>query len=167
METTTLSNRTLRIDGMTGDVCVKKVTEALKGVPGVKTNSVKVGTATIGADQAGCNAACAAIGKAGFKVHEDGRADANGHARATATRSSSDSATVHAASNTPSKGGASPVSAGVATQKPAGAEKCADKSAMTDRTDRTAEAAPRHPGSAKPVARPSGDRPVEPLKLAD
>ncbi len=70
METATTTGRTLEIDGMSGDACVQKVTGALKGVHGVSTQSVKVGGAKIQADQAGCAAACAAIGSAGFKVRE-------------------------------------------------------------------------------------------------
>jgi copper chaperone CopZ len=70
MESATIRTRTIEIDGMTGDACVQKVTGALKGVHGVTTQSVKVGCATIGADQTGCNAACSAIGNAGFKSRE-------------------------------------------------------------------------------------------------
>jgi copper chaperone CopZ len=70
MNTTTSTTRTLEIDGMTGDTCVKKVTGALHEVQDVATHSVKVGSATIGADQKGCDAACGAIGKAGFKARE-------------------------------------------------------------------------------------------------
>ncbi len=73
MNTTTTTTRTLAIDGMSGDSCVQKVTGALKGVEGVTTQSVKVGGATLGATQAGCDAACAAIGTAGFKAREDNR----------------------------------------------------------------------------------------------
>lgn len=64
------STRNLAIDGMSGDACVGKVTGALKGVPNVATHSVKVGSASIGADQAGCVAACEAVGVAGFKARE-------------------------------------------------------------------------------------------------
>ena len=69
MESATLTSRTLKIDGMNGDACVQKVTTALKGVPNVKTGSVKVGEATIHADKAGCDAACNAINTAGYKSH--------------------------------------------------------------------------------------------------
>lgn len=74
METNNLANRTLEIDGMTGDACIQKVTGVLKNVAGVSTQSVKVGAAHIGADQAGCNAARAALGVAGFKSREGLRA---------------------------------------------------------------------------------------------
>ena len=70
MESATITDRTLEIDGMTGDACVQKVTGALRGVNNVTTRSVKVGGATIGADQVGSSAACAAIGTAGFKARE-------------------------------------------------------------------------------------------------
>lgn len=53
-----------------GEACVQKVAGALKGVEGVTTQSVQVGTANIKSDQAGCQASCAAIGGAGFKAHE-------------------------------------------------------------------------------------------------
>ena len=62
--------RTLEIDGMTGDACVKKVTGALKSVPGVETQSVKVGSATVKCDKPACEAACAGIKAAGFPAHE-------------------------------------------------------------------------------------------------
>jgi copper chaperone CopZ len=64
------TSRTLEIDGMSGDVCVKKVTDALKAVPDVKTTSVKVGSAVIVADQHGCSAACSGIDAAGFHARE-------------------------------------------------------------------------------------------------
>ncbi len=70
MKTDTLaSSRTIQIDGMSGDACVQKVTASLKNIPGVTTKSVTVGSAMIEADQAGCDSACAAINKAGFKAH--------------------------------------------------------------------------------------------------
>ncbi len=70
MDTTMMSSRTLEIDGMTGDACVNKVTNSLRDVKGVSNAAVTVGSATMKADQAGCEAACSAIGKAGFKAHE-------------------------------------------------------------------------------------------------
>lgn len=79
----TSTTRTLNINGMHGDACVQKVTGALKAVQGVTTQSVKVGSATIGADQGGCDAACSAIGKAGYKANELNRptGPANDHAK--------------------------------------------------------------------------------------
>lgn len=74
MQTTTAKSpttHTLAIDGMSGDTCVKKVTTALKAVPNVSTDSVKVGSAVIGADQRGCDAACAAVTSVGYKASED------------------------------------------------------------------------------------------------
>ena len=76
MQTTTQTQsqtRTLEIDGMTGDACVKKVTGALKEVSGVETQSVKVGSATIKCDKTACDAACAGIKAAGYTVREGTR----------------------------------------------------------------------------------------------
>ncbi len=73
MQSATLTNRNLKIDGMNGDGCVKKVTSALKNCSGVTTESVEVGSATIEADQNGCDAACKAIGNAGYKAREENR----------------------------------------------------------------------------------------------
>lgn len=72
MTTATLSNRTLEIDNMTGDACVKKVTTALHGIQGVSNPTVTVGEAKFKSDQTGCDAACAASGKAGYPAHEAG-----------------------------------------------------------------------------------------------
>ncbi|MFA6043835.1 MAG: hypothetical protein WC718_02520 [Phycisphaerales bacterium] len=69
MESATLSHRNITIDGMTGDACVKKVTTALDGVKDIKTESVKVGSASINSSQDGCAAACKAIDNAGFTSH--------------------------------------------------------------------------------------------------
>lgn len=74
MESATISTRTLEIDGMSGDACVQKVTNALKHVHGVSTQSVKVGSATIGADPAGFKSACAAVAGSGYKVRDGNRA---------------------------------------------------------------------------------------------
>jgi copper chaperone CopZ len=70
MESATMSTRTLEIDGMSAEECVQKVTGALKGVRDVTIQSVKIGEATIGADQVGSDAACAAIERAGFNARE-------------------------------------------------------------------------------------------------
>ncbi len=60
-------SRVLDIQGMKGDECCKSVTNALKGVNGVTTESVEVGTAKIScSNDAACDSACAAIGKSGF-----------------------------------------------------------------------------------------------------
>ena len=64
------TTRTLEIDGMNGDACVKRVTGALNEVKDITTQSVKVGCATIRANQAGCDAACAAVTQAGYTVQE-------------------------------------------------------------------------------------------------
>lgn len=73
MTVATKSNRTIQIDGMTGEDCCKKVTGALKGVSNIETHKVEVGSAKIEADHAGCTAACKAIDGAGFKAHENER----------------------------------------------------------------------------------------------
>lgn len=71
MEATTNTTRTLKIDGMSGDACVKKVTAALRDVPGVSTQSVSVGSATFKGDESACDAACAAIDAAGYKSRKE------------------------------------------------------------------------------------------------
>ncbi len=70
---TTMTNaRTLKIDGMSGDTCIQKVKTALKGVSGVTTDSVKVGSATIHTEKPDqCQAACTAVTNAGYKARED------------------------------------------------------------------------------------------------
>lgn len=77
MQAATMTERTLKIDGMHGDACVQKVTGALKDMPGVTTRSVTVGSASISADKAGSDAAVAGIAKAGFKSHETGMTTEN------------------------------------------------------------------------------------------
>ena len=67
---TQASDRTLSIDGMSGDACVTKVNSALRGLDGVVTKNVKVGSANINADIAGMTSACAAIDQAGYKARE-------------------------------------------------------------------------------------------------
>lgn len=74
----------LKIDGMTGQACVKAVKSALSSVAGVKTDSVEVGSAEIHCDsQAQCDAACAAIKGAGYKATgtPDGQSDSGDHAK--------------------------------------------------------------------------------------
>ena len=63
--------RVLRIDGMYDAECERRVRAALRGVPGVGTESVRVGRATIRCDgRAASAAACAAVNSAGFKAWE-------------------------------------------------------------------------------------------------
>lgn len=74
---------TLSIDGMSCGHCVRTVTEALSGVPGVKVYSVAVGSAEI--DAAGPNAAndaIAALGDAGYTAKAARRAAVASPARA-------------------------------------------------------------------------------------
>jgi copper chaperone CopZ len=59
----------LKIEGMHCGACVRKVSEALKAVPGVTVNDVHVGTATVSADAAqAAEQAIAAVSKAGFSA---------------------------------------------------------------------------------------------------
>ena len=74
MTTSAVSTRTLEIAGMTGDSCVNKIVAALRGISGVMTKAVKVGSASISADQAGTAAAIASINASGFKAHESSHA---------------------------------------------------------------------------------------------
>jgi copper chaperone CopZ len=73
-----VQSRTIKVDGMTGDTCVQKVSGALKSVEGVTTKSVTVGSVTIEADRDGYAAACSSIKAAGFKV-QDSALDQTGH----------------------------------------------------------------------------------------
>ncbi len=62
--------RTLDIGGMAGSACVQRVWFALGDVRGIKTHAVSLGSAEIESDQAACDAACNAIGRAGYKPRE-------------------------------------------------------------------------------------------------
>lgn len=70
MQSATHSIRSLRINGMDNDSCIKKVTHALKGINDIKTKSVSLGSAKIDADQTGCDAACRAVSAIGYETHE-------------------------------------------------------------------------------------------------
>ena len=61
----------LQIDGMHCGACVRRVTQALASVEGVKVNEVSVGVAqfTASQDQAPVDLAIAAVAKAGFTAH--------------------------------------------------------------------------------------------------
>lgn len=74
MTATNKTVRTLKIEGMTGDPSIKKVTNTLNDVDGITTKSVKSGIATISADQKGCDAACKALKNAGFKATVEAQA---------------------------------------------------------------------------------------------
>lgn len=59
----------LEIEGMSDATCVDKVTAALRGLPGVRTESVTIGTATIDCDnKVTFHSACKAVGGAGYKI---------------------------------------------------------------------------------------------------
>jgi copper chaperone CopZ len=64
---TSKNSRTLKIDGMKGDMCIDKVKTSLGTVEGVNTKSVTQGSAVIECDEpVQSKAACDAINKAGF-----------------------------------------------------------------------------------------------------
>lgn len=70
MELATKTTRTLAIGGMTGDVCVQKVTATLRALSDLNIQSVKVGQAMISASQDACDQACAMLSAAGFESRE-------------------------------------------------------------------------------------------------
>lgn len=61
----------LKIDGMHCGSCVRRVSQALSGTPGLVVDEVTVGTAKISSaqDPAPVDLAIAAIAKAGFTAH--------------------------------------------------------------------------------------------------
>ncbi len=67
---TAIRLRSLRIDGMYDASSEHTVRAALKDVPGVTTESTRVGGATIESDDEGATAACAALNAAGFRAWE-------------------------------------------------------------------------------------------------
>lgn len=114
MQTSTATARTLEIDGMTGDACVQKATGVLKSVQGVTTQSVKVGSATIQADQTACDAACATLGRAGFQSREGGGAQ-----RATAKAPADHASVSHEKAASPAMGPDASKPAHTSTPSPA------------------------------------------------
>lgn len=66
-----MENIKLAIDGMHCDACVRRVTNALSGVQGVRVDSVEVGSASVGFDPAAVapEQIAAAVDKIGFKAH--------------------------------------------------------------------------------------------------
>ncbi len=61
--------QSIPIDGMHCDACVRRVTQALGGIPGVRVHRVEVGKAEVLAEPASSGAIREAIEKAGFTVH--------------------------------------------------------------------------------------------------
>jgi copper chaperone CopZ len=61
----------LKIDGMHCGSCVRRVSQALSGAPGLVVDEVTVGTAKVSSaqDPAPVDLAIAAIAKAGFTAH--------------------------------------------------------------------------------------------------
>lgn len=65
-----MTTRSIEIDGMNGDVCIKRVNAALRQVNGVSVQSVDVGTAVLDCDdEKAYEAACDAINNAGYDAH--------------------------------------------------------------------------------------------------
>jgi copper chaperone len=67
-----MTTKTLQIEGMSCGHCVKAVTMALQDLPGVEVKDVRVGAATIEADESAVTAAqlAQAIEEAGFTLAE-------------------------------------------------------------------------------------------------
>tara|TARA_R110000782_G_scaffold102483_6_gene189556 strand:+ start:365 stop:697 length:333 start_codon:yes stop_codon:yes gene_type:complete len=103
MTVATKSNRTLKIDGMSGVDCVKKVNGALKNISNVSTHHVKVGSASIEADDTGCASACKAIEGVGFKAHENAAKDEKAAIPLNGAKTEP-----HAAGKSPAPSGAAP-----------------------------------------------------------
>jgi len=61
---------TLRIDGMHCGSCVRRVTQALNSLEGVKVEEVRIGAARVTAeDRPRLDAVVAALGNAGYSAH--------------------------------------------------------------------------------------------------
>ena len=66
-DSTKTTTRTISIDDMKGETCIRQVTTALGSVKGIATKSLSVGSATLACDNdAACDAAVKAITAAGF-----------------------------------------------------------------------------------------------------
>lgn len=63
----------LSIEGMHCDACVRRVSNALAGVEGVRVDSVQVGSATVATDPARVSPeqVAAAVDRIGFTAHVD------------------------------------------------------------------------------------------------
>lgn len=118
MEKSTTTTRTLLIDGMSGDGCIKKVADALKGIDGVTNQSVQLGAATITANDVGRTTALEAIGSVGFKAREDTRREPAGAAskptpeHRTDSHAATPAAPIDAATPAAASHPATPVAAG-------------------------------------------------------
>jgi copper chaperone len=66
-----MENIRLSIEGMHCEACVRRVTKALTEVPGVRVDTVEVGSARVGFDPAAARPEqiAASIDKIGFKAH--------------------------------------------------------------------------------------------------
>ena len=64
---------TLRIEGMHCGACVRRVSQALEGTPGLKVGEVRLGAARVTSDEPqAADVAIAAVAKAGFKAELEG-----------------------------------------------------------------------------------------------
>jgi copper chaperone len=69
-----MSELVMRIDGMSCDHCVRRVTKALEDTPGVTVKNVKVGSATVDHDgtQASVDAIVQSLDRAGYDAKPEG-----------------------------------------------------------------------------------------------
>ncbi len=158
-------SRTIEIEGMTGDECVTKVTSTLKGVPHIATKFVKVGSAVIGADQAGCKAACAALCTAGFKSHEDTRSHAE---RQESNGTNQPNGSASSAQNTHNTQSSQPRRDGVANDRPGSNSQSPTASPPVER-NRSGPIAGPAAGTEPAAAHPplgSADRAPKPAEAA-
>jgi copper chaperone CopZ len=94
-----MTTKTIQIDGMKGDACVKEVTTALRDLNGVEAKSVAVGSAVLECkDDAACDAACGAINAAGYTARQPNQQPGSqgkggvGHERGTHSRDAGNAA---------------------------------------------------------------------------
>jgi copper chaperone CopZ len=68
-----MSELVMRIEGMSCDHCVRRVTKALEGTPGVTVKSVQVGSATVDYDGTpeSAGAIVASLDRAGYDAKPD------------------------------------------------------------------------------------------------
>lgn len=68
-----MSEFTLRIEGMHCGACVRRVSQALAGIHGLRVKEVRVGAARVASDQdpAPVDRALAALANAGYTAHLD------------------------------------------------------------------------------------------------
>jgi copper chaperone CopZ len=65
--------RTIEIEGMNSDACIREVKDAINSVDGVSTESIRKGSATIECrNQQQFEQACMAVESAGYRTKESG-----------------------------------------------------------------------------------------------